>query len=601
MYGKYRKWFLPALLASLFGCQQAETVSPSETDATREPASLVLTTDISALITPSGTRTINADDNTIHHVTLFLIDYLEDRLVAYRNIYPDPKATLYSYNDVDTENGFVDEATGQIDPDLTSGKIIRVTFDYNSPKHGPAERLTRGTYVLLAVANFSESDQFGQSGIAAQIQALIEEFRQNSDVGLGNFKANYAHFYDLTLKIPDVIENGVSYSPYVRPGDVSIPLSTTQYLHLISGQNRSSAELKHTCARVRVDVCNYSDQPLTINDLQMSNNFTQSNCYLFSRLDHTENYAIENNHRGKGAPVTSSSNALIPFQEGQVLTQKMGVTTIFDGLIYESRDEVNNYTYTIDVSYGQEDLTRYVLKNNGQPVTSLLEMQNMGPYFLIRHKSGGFLYVKGDQPYATTDSSLTPETVLDNCEGNNNYYNYVWELENASNGQYYLRNVQTEDYIGRITSIDGTRLNMVGKEIQTSAADIFTVRAIASYESGQNRNYFAFRSHYYYNYYNQAYINVWQGNSDIIAAWSSADNGSMFDLYPVSRITGLGTREEVILRTIDKTSGVVSDVHEIQRNDFIRVLVEVSYNPDKGHFEFVVNGWNTIDGEITFN
>ena len=53
---------------------------------------------------------------------------------------------------------------------------------------------------------------------------------------------------------------------------------------------------------------------------------------------------------------------------------------------------------------------------------------------------------------------------------------------------------------------------------------------------------------------------------------------------------------------LDETkSGVVSDVHEIQRNDYIHVLVEVSYNPDKGDFEFVVNDWKTGGGEITFN
>lgn len=597
MYGKYRKWFLPALLASLFGCQQAETVSPSETDATREPASLVLTTDISALITPSGTRTIDADDNTIHHVTLFLIDYLEDRLVAYRNIYPDPKATLYSYNDVDTENGFVDEATGQINPDLTSGKIIRVTFDYNSPKHGPAERLTRGTYVLLAVANFSESDQFGQSGIAAQIQALIEEFRQNSDVGLGNFKANYAHFYDLTLKIPDVIENGVSYSPYVRPGDVSIPLTTTQYLHLISGQNRNSAELKHTCARVRVDVCNYSDQPLTINDLQMSNNFTQSNCYLFSRLDHTENYAIENNHRGKGAPVTSSSNALISFPQGLELTQKMGVTTIFDGLIYESRDETNNYTYTIDVSYGQEDLTRYELKNNGQPITRWSELQNEGPYFLLKRSDGNsYLYTENDKVYASSGDN-TPQQILDQCAAQNYSYSYVWKLEWANNGlSYYLRNVFTGKYINRIEISDSS--NEEDRLIMVDGTGLDN-----SYTVNLNGGYFLFSSDYYQDHNNNnAYINIRADQSNMpVVGWYGNGEWSQFALYPLEEVTGLGTREEVVLRTIDKTSGVVSDVHEIQRNDFIRVLVEVSYNPDKGHFEFVVNGWNTIDGEITFN
>ena len=55
------------------------------------------------------------------------------------------------------------------------------------------------------------------------------------------------------------------------------------------------------------------------------------------------------------------------------------------------------------------------------------------------------------------------------------------------------------------------------------------------------------------------------------------------------------------MRTIDKTSGVVSDVHEIERNDYIRILVEVSYNPDKGDFDFIVNDWETGGDEITFN
>ena len=57
----------------------------------------------------------------------------------------------------------------------------------------------------------------------------------------------------------------------------------------------------------------------------------------------------------------------------------------------------------------------------------------------------------------------------------------------------------------------------------------------------------------------------------------------------------------MVLRTIDKTSGVVSDVHEIERNDYIRILVEVSYNPDKGDFDFNVNDWETGGDEITFN
>ncbi len=599
MYGNLNKWFFPAmLLATLSGCQKADPVDPKETQDVREPASLVLTTDISALITAGkGTRAnINPDDNTIQHVTLFLIDYLEDRLVAYRHICPDPNGPLRAYNDTDDQNGFVNEATGEIDPTLTSGKAVRVTFDYNNPKNGSAEKLTRGTYVLLVAANYSASDLFGKLEIRKEIESLLNLFDGNSEVGIGNFKDSHSDFYDLTLKIPAVTENGTTYDPYVRPGKVSIPLCATQYLHLISGMNRHSAELKRTCARMQIDVCNYSELPLTINSLEFSSNFTQSNCYLFSRLDRFENYEIENNYQGKGAPVSDSGNALTPFTPSTVLTQDQGTKTVFDGLIYESYDPDNNYTYTIDVGYtGEGDITRYELANNGQPVSSLNDVQSMGPYFLIRHRNGGYLYVQNDQPYATTGTSPLPQTILDNCQANDDYYNYVWELEYAQPGNYYLRNVQTEDYIGRITrsNINGTRLSMVGQESQQRAADIFEVMSITD----NYQTYFAFRSYYY----PTAYINVWQGTSNNIAAYSSPDTGSQFLLYPVTRVTGLKSRQEVVLRTIDKTSGVVSDVHEIQRNDYIHVLVEVSYNPDKGDFEFVVNDWKKGGGEITFN
>nr|WP_122120949.1 hypothetical protein [Alistipes megaguti] len=594
MYGKLSiRYLVPMLLAALIGCQQAEEVSPVTPDSPREPASLVLTSDFSALIA-SASRTNDADDNTIRHVSLFLINYLENRLVAYRNIYPDEQASLSTYDDRDAENGFVNEATGKVDPALTSGKVVRVTFNYNDPKHGLAEKLTRGSYVLLAVANYSESDQFGKSGIAQQIRNLTERFQQTPATGISNFRQECGNFYDLVLQIPvKTDQNNQQYAPYVRPGSVSIPLSTTQTLNLISGSNRMSAELKHTCARVKIDICNYSELPLTVEELSMSDNFTQSACYLFSRAN-GENYTDEvaNANSGKGAPVTTDANALVPFVENTVVTKNMGVTTLFDGLIYESRDEVNNYTYTIGVNYGNKDLTRYELKNDGQPVTSLYNMQAQGPYFLIkRSDADSYLYDQNDAVYASSGSN-TPQQILDQCAANNYYYNYVWELVwDGSSSGYYLRNVQTGKYIEEITSTsEYYRLKTVDR---TSSADTFNV-------SGSYGN-FNFRSTSYYNAWSwssrYAYI-YYNWNNGVVCGQGS---GSNFMLYPVEQVSGLGTREQVILRTIDKTSGVVSDVHEIQRNDFIRVLVEVSYNPDKGDFEFYVNDWEIGGGEITFN
>lgn len=600
--------FAIAVLAAISGCRTADPESAVVRAENREPASLVLTADMSALVASVDTRAPSTVENkTISHVSLFLIDSLDNRLVAYRNIY-DPNDALYplEYNDVDADNGFVNSA-GDIDPSLGSGNVVRVTFDYENPKHGPVEKLTRGTYVLLAVANYTDSDAFGNSGIAVQVQGLIDSFDRIE--GIAGFQQNCKDFYNLMLKIPDKVDsNGATYYPYLRPGSVSIPLTCTRMLHLISGVNRESAELEHTCARVQIDVRNYSEKDLTVRDLTMSDNFTQSACYLFSRADTGLNYAVEGEHRGKGAPVTTDDNALLKFEPNKIVSNADGVTTVFDGLIYESRDEADNYTYTIDVGYDGVDVTRYSLKNGGQQITTVGEIASQGPYFLIRRRGESwgavwsYLYVENDKVYATPSyDSYTPQQILDKCAANNYLYNYVWKLEPTANGRsYYLRNVQTEDYIGKITSHDSEsendRLKMVDAGNMASSADTFTVSTTSGY--------FLFLSDSYeggswWNPYN-AYINTRGTNNTLVVGWYGTGEWSQFVLYPLEQTVGLNARKEVVLRTIDKETSVVSDVHEIRRNDHIHVLVEVSYNPDKGDFEFYVRDWDYVDGKITF-
>ena len=169
---------------------------------------------------------------------------------------------------------------------------------------------------------------------------------------------------------------------------------------------------------------------------------------------------------------------------------------------------------------------------------------------------------------------------------------YVNTNVSSLNGQRYLRNVQTEDFVEKIryNNLESSsyRLRMVTQQ----SADIFNVNT-----TGQ---FFSFRSTGFTG--GDAYINVRADKADSpVVGWYGDGTWSQFALFPVSQVSGLGTRQEVVLKTINPTSGVVSDVHEIQRNDFIRVLVEVSYNPDKGDFDFIVNDWNTAGGDITFN
>lgn len=589
-------FLIVSLLLSLSGgCCKADPGNEGDRKEpeVREPASLVLTADLSALVASTETRASKADVNVIDHISLFLIDYSENRLVAYRNIF-DPNNSAYpqGYNDVDASNGFVNDA-GTIDETLGQSRVVRVTFDYDNPKHGDVEKLARGNYVLLAVANYSESDTFGNTGVAARVQSLVADFDPNS--GIENFNPGRADFYNLQLRIPEI--EGAPF-PYLRPSDVLIPQSCSENINLVAGVNRTSVKLEYTSARIRIGVRNYSDVDLSISDLTFSDNFTQSTCYLFSRLDSDGNYALATDYHGKGAPLATHENAVTPFVPGQRITKEMGVTTIFDGLIYESRDPDNNYVYTLDITSDVINSYYYEAKNGGARIHNLSEIDSQGPFFLIRRRGednyevNSYLYVENDKVYASPDYGYTPQQVLENCR-KERYYNYVWQLV-KSGSSYYIRNVETEDYIERIrtnySEVESARLQMVGWEEYQTRADTFTVSV-----SDTNNGYFLFKSN---TYWGDAYINVRNNN---VVGWNGFGAWSQFVLFPVEQLHETSMREDIVLRTIDPETGVASDVHEIKRNDFIRVQVGVTYNPYRGNFDFVVEDWTPGGGEITFN
>ena len=59
--------------------------------------------------------------------------------------------------------------------------------------------------------------------------------------------------------------------------------------------------------------------------------------------------------------------------------------------------------------------------------------------------------------------------------------------------------------------------------------------------------------------------------------------------------------ETIPIRIIDKTNGEVTPLTKIRRNDFINILVKVSYNEKIGKVEFDVSNWDEVNGEVTFD
>ena len=94
-----------------------------------------------------------------------------------------------------------------------------------------------------------------------------------------------------------------------------------------------------------------------------------------------------------------------------------------------------------------------------------------------------------------------------------------------------------------------------------------------------------------------------RNNGGTLLGAEDKDNATTFYLFPVTRTEGSRVYSTPAnLTRIDPETAVVSDVHTIARNDFINIVVTVSYNENSGEFKFEVKDWKgPVNGEIEYN
>ena len=84
------------------------------------------------------------------------------------------------------------------------------------------------------------------------------------------------------------------------------------------------------------------------------------------------------------------------------------------------------------------------------------------------------------------------------------------------------------------------------------------------------------------------------------------NNPRLFYFYEITKKieTAVPSKnEEIVLKTIDPETAQVSKVTNIKRNDFVNVLVTVSYTPtsNNGYFTFEALPWvKKLDNHITY-
>ena len=434
-------------------------------------------------------------------------------------------------------------------PDATH---VDVTFD-------KSYKLKIGVYTIMAVANYTD--------------CTIGNTTYNS--GLNNTWSSHDYEALMNNKISTQASHNIS------PKDVIQPLSMMKTVELHAGNNAIEGKLVRTIARLRIEVKNNSGTlPLSINSLSFSDNFTQQQAYVFDDGSERKYFGTTD------APVSTSQHAILPFAHDAMSSSKtiepQMSAVVFDGYMLESKLADNDYyKYTLDLSYEATTATY-----SYEPVWSAINKtnnMNVGneSYFLIYNNNRKrYLSASTDKVGVATLSNTSTTVATD----------HVWRLiPTTTDNSYYIYNVESGLYMqdpestGISLGINPVAFTFATK--QSGSANYITLQ-------GSNASY--------------AYV----GNSNsgyAVTGYSTNSNaGAYFTLYKVNKtITSLGGSSisyntPIVLNTIDPVTQQLSPTKAIKRNDFINVLVTVSYNAQAGKFEFYVEDWSQGGGSVEF-
>ncbi|MGM9752523.1 MAG: hypothetical protein ACI3ZK_00520 [Candidatus Cryptobacteroides sp.] len=537
------------------------------------------------------------DGRMLYRLTVFLIAKDSEYLVAYRDIY----YSTYSGSDVTSPsaeegpNGWYNGTS--VDVSLASSTQAQLSFLYDHPLHKAGdgssfEQLQRGTYRLLAVANYSgvNGTKFngqpasvasytglGGGSFDASVDGIISEFKTCQE---NNSPKKFSEYSNHDAFINYILTS--SSSTFIcRP--MPQPLTLAKEIKLNPGMNSISGELLRSFSRIRLSVENLANVDLTLDSLKFSDNTTRDQTYLFDLPDYPDRiYEVGT----KGKPSANSSDAIVPFVNKTVLSKLSAgdnIKTVFDAYILESRDLSNDYTYKLNLEYVGEAPAEYFSSVSSTPINDKSALSDGSYYVIMNQANNKWILTAGTDVVGLLDIEIADLTLPIHNE-------YIWQLQSqGSADSYYIKTVgATTYYIGE------PQANANGLPLTPTESKYFVMENSAQSHIGMKVNSSSS---------GHSYINVNYPGSKV-GGWVYLDGdlGSQFDFYEVSKTLVYPKYATPIkLTTIDPVTSVVSPVHTIKRNDFINVFVSVSYNKDFGSFEFEVKPWNEVSGDIEFN
>lgn len=571
------------------------------------------------------------DGQGMYRLTLFLIETSTNNLVGYRDIYYyddcDGDGTV-SYgnekgdinNDAGNHNGWWDGSA--IVTTATNGKMAKVSFEYDDPLHKSSsgtsfESLKRGKYRIVAVANWSAEKgstaepTYGMelsghptgvqkfSGLGSDlgdgntfsdiVKSIKTEFQATLESGTAKKFSEYAKY----LAFTDFVLNSSSSSFLCYP--MPMPLVAVEDIEVEPGFNHKSLQMKRCYSRVRITVVNNSACELTVHNLSFCNKFTKTKTYLFDNPSNPDRcFTLTGALYGakEGAPKATDAYALQSFYSDTKVPALGGdnAVLLFDSYILENRDLSNPLTYTLNLEYvGQTGRPyyeyTYTLKSE-TPITSPSSSEiEDGGFYLMKNQivQSRFLYNYGSYVGTYTGNNVSVSSLPNPLPEE-----LVWKLESTGTAnEYYIKTPGTTPYYMENPGSNVALVPMKGTYFTLGPGNSDANIAMKSSSSDN-------------------YINVNGDNQDQVMGWNDADGGSQFQFYRVlqnkiDKVTPVTYNNQITLTRVDPISAVVTPVNTINRNDFINIVVTVSYNKDAGELEFKVSDWNPKTGEIIFN
>lgn len=423
--------------------------------------------------------------------------------------------------------------------------------------------LLDGTRVVSSTVLEADDTRFGNDNTEATVSF------ENLDYSM-TYKlyavANYGNYGGLTGKLADVNGNNVASGLTVSASDDKLcskgtpyPLTLVKDIALSPGVNTISGELIRTYARIRINVRNQSaTNDLYISNLSFPAKFTQNSVDIFTE-----------GGTANAQPVVTSADAITPFVANMMIPKlddesNVSETTIFDSYLLESTG--GEYKYTLGVKYESDDKV-------GGEIDRINGIKNSGLY-IMRSNGGLYLHDNG-----TTNFVGVGQSPFD-ANGKLNR-DYVWQLTKLNNNNNYT----IQSLRGRY--MQSSKVNGDGIPLVTNRGDkdYFTVQNFPWGDEGVN--------------FVTTNENYWLSTADGKACGHTGSTREFF-LYEVSAST-ITSETTIPISIIDKNTGEASPLTAIKRNDFINILVNVTYNEKTGEVEFEVSNWNKVNGDVTFD